>query len=109
MAIKANLLIDQGSTFATSITITNDAGEPVDLTGYTGAGQMRRHYSSLTYIPLTINISANVGIVGITLSADQTTAIAAGRYVYDVELTTAAGVVSRIVEGVATVTPQVTR
>jgi len=33
----------------------------------------------------------------------------AGRYVYDVETTSGSGVVSRIVEGIITVTPEVTR
>jgi len=109
MAIKANLLIDQGASFATSVTITNEDGAPVDLTGYLGSGQMRRHYSSLTYIPLTVSVSANIGVVGISLTSDQTSAVSAGRYVYDVELRNSAGIVSRIVEGIATVTPQVTR
>jgi hypothetical protein len=32
-----------------------------------------------------------------------------GRYVYDCELTSSSNVVSRLVEGIVTVTPQVTR
>jgi hypothetical protein len=35
--------------------------------------------------------------------------MAAGRYVYDVEIISAANVISRLVEGIATVTPEVTR
>ena len=37
-----------------------------------------------------------------------TSTMTAGRYVYDLELTDADGLISRIVEGTVTVTPQVT-
>jgi hypothetical protein len=37
MAIKANLFIDQGATYATKLNITDTSGSPVDLTGYTAA------------------------------------------------------------------------
>lgn len=110
MAIKANLLIDQGCTFATSVTVTDQEGAPIDLTGFTGQGQLRKHYSSATPAAnLTIQITPFEGLVSLSLTANQTANVVAGRYVYDVELTDTYGVVSRIVEGIATVTPQVTR
>ena len=40
MATKANLVIDQGTTFTTTITITDDDGDVIDLAGYTGAAQI---------------------------------------------------------------------
>ena len=43
------------------------------------------------------------------LTAAQTNAIAAGRYVYDVEITSGEGIVTRVVEGQIEVTPGVTR
>jgi hypothetical protein len=36
-------------------------------------------------------------------------AMASGRYVYDVEVTDASGVVSRVFEGLVTVSPNVTK
>ena len=45
----------------------------------------------------------------LTLSSSATGSLTAGRYVYDVEITSDAAVVSRVVEGIVTVNPQVTR
>ena len=46
MAIKANLFIDQGATYATRLNIADKNGSVVDLTGYTASSQIRKHYAS---------------------------------------------------------------
>lgn len=109
MAIKANLIIDQGSTYSTVIGVTDDNDASIDLTGYSGSAQIRKHYSSSNSVPFSVGISPADGSVVLSLSSTQTSALRAGRYVYDVELTNSSNVVSRIVEGIVTVTPQVTR
>lgn len=109
MATKANLIIDQGSTYSTTINITDDDDAPIDLTGYTGAAQIRKHFTSTANTPFTVAVGALEGAVVLSLTANQTSSLVAGRYVYDVELTSASGVISRVVEGIVTVTPQVTR
>jgi hypothetical protein len=43
------------------------------------------------------------------MNAANTSSITAGRYVYDLEVTDTNNVISRLVEGIVTVTPQVTR
>jgi hypothetical protein len=43
------------------------------------------------------------------MSANTTSAITAGRYLYDLEVTDSTGVKSRLVEGIVTVTPEITR
>lgn len=108
MAIKANIVIDQGTDYSTSINVTDDDGNPVDLSLYSGAAQIRKHYSSSNSTSFTVTTDAS-GTVTISMDATTTGGIIPGRYVYDVELTSDANVVSRLVEGVATVTPQVTR
>ena len=111
MAAKANIIIDQGADFSSTITVTDTNDSIVDLTGYTAAGQIRKHYTSETAVDLDISFSVDRsdGLVTISLSSTTTTAMEAGRYVYDVEITSAGGVVTRLAEGIATVTPQVTR
>ena len=109
MAIKANIVIDQGTTFATTIDVTDEDGNIVNLTGFTGAAQLRKHYTSTAQTAFTVSITANTGVVSLSLSANVTNNVAAGRYVYDCELTDAAGTVSRLIEGIVTVTPGVTR
>jgi len=109
MAIKANLIIDQGTTYSTTIDVTDDNDVPINLSGYTGSAQLRKHYSSSNSTIFTVSLAPLDGIVILSLTSTQTAALKAGRYVYDVELTNTSNVVSRIVEGIVTVTPQVTR
>jgi hypothetical protein len=109
MALKANIVIDQGTSFSTSIDVTDENGEIVNLAGFTGAAQLRKHYTSTAQTAFTVSITANTGVVALSLSANTTNNIAAGRYVYDCELTDTTGIVSRLVEGIVTVTPGVTR
>lgn len=108
MATKSNLLIDQGSTFSSIINLTDENGDAIDLSTYTGAAQMRKHYTSTNSVSFSVDLTAN-GRVTLSLTANQTANIIAGRYVYDVEVTDISGTISRIVEGIVTVTPNVTR
>jgi hypothetical protein len=111
MGAKANIIIDQGADYSTSLTVTEDDGTATDLTGYTGAGQIRKHYASSTAYDFDIIFAADrsSGVVTLSLSRATTETIEAGRYVYDVEITSAANNRTRLVEGIATVTPQVTK
>jgi len=105
---KANLVIDQGATFSSTVTVADANGDTMDLTNYTGAAQMRRHYSSTNSTSFVVTV-ANSGIVTLSLSANATADISYGRYVYDCEITSNAAIVTRILEGIITVTPEVTR
>lgn len=111
MSAKANLIIEQGSDFSTSVTMTDGDGFPTDLAGYTGSGQIRKHYTSESFTELDIDFGADrtSGIVTILLGRTANEAMEAGRYVYDVEITSVANTRTRLVEGLVTLTPQVTR
>ena len=108
MATKLNLFIDQGTDFATTIEVADDAGTPINLTTYTGRSQMRKHYTSTTYNSFTVTGAAN-GVITISMNAATSANIASGRYVWDLELVSSGNVVSRIVEGIVTINPEVTR
>lgn len=109
MATKANLVIDQGTTYTTDLNLTDENGDPLVLSGYTANSQIRKHYTSSNSVVFSTSINAVAGVITLSLTANQTANMASGRYVYDVELTDASNSVSRIVEGIVTVTPQVTR
>jgi hypothetical protein len=110
MATKANIVIDQGSTFSVTFNLTDENGDPLNLVGYTANAQMRKHYTSSNAVTFTCGTSGANGTVSLELTANQTDIIVPGRYVYDVELTeTSSNTISRVVEGIVTVTPQVTR
>jgi len=108
MSTKVNLLIDQGADFATTINLNDETGAAIDLSTYTGRSQIRKHYTSSNSVSIDI-ATTNTGIITLSLSAAATANIVAGRYVYDVELVDQSNAVSRIVEGIVTVTPNVTR
>lgn len=110
MAIYSNLTIDQGSTFKADIDVTDADGDALNLAGYTVAGQLRKNYSSSTSTDFTASVTSTInGTIRISLSATQTNDLKAGRYVYDVEITSSTGEVTRVLEGQVEVTPGVTR
>jgi hypothetical protein len=109
MATKSNLVIDQGSTFSTDLTLTDENGDMLILSGYTANSQIRKWYtSSNAAAAFSASINSEIGVITLSLTANQTSNLVAGRYVYDVEINDGSEV-SRIVEGIITVTPQVTR
>lgn len=111
MAAKANIIVDQGTDFSTTITVKNDDGIVIDLAGYTAAAQLRKHYTSETAVDFTTAFESprSAGLLTISLTRTQTANLESGRYVYDVEVTDSANTRSRLVEGILTVSPQVTR
>ena len=112
MAAIANLTIDQGATFSSDVTVKDANGNAFDLTGYTASAKMAKGFQSTktrTSITCTIQAPATNGLVTLSLTADQTTALDDGRYVYDLEiLQTSSSTVTRVIEGIITVRPQVT-
>lgn len=111
MAVTGNLYVDQGCDYSSTITVTTPTGQPLNLTGYTVASQMRKSYQSSVFHNFTCAIQDPVnGKVLLSLTATQSEAIPAGRWLYDVEITqTSSGKKRRVVEGIVTVTPQITQ
>jgi hypothetical protein len=110
MAVFANLYIDQGSSFTSTVTVEDVNDNPVNITDYTLRGQVRKSYASTTATNFSATISdATNGKFTISLSPTQTGALKAGRYVYDVEVISPAGTVTRVVEGQVTINPRVTQ
>jgi hypothetical protein len=114
MATVKHLTIDQGTTYSLSITVSDANANPLDLTGYTLRAQMRKSYGATSYTAFTVTAAADptTGELTISLTAVQTSALKAGRYVYDIEIVSPVvdgSVVTRVLEGIITVTPEVTR
>jgi len=108
MATVENLVIDQGQTFSFSLTLSNADGSAKDLSTYTTTSQMRKSYYSSTATDFTTAQVDNTGEITISLTAAQTSNLKAGRYVYDIEIASAAETL-RVLEGIVIVTPEVTR
>jgi hypothetical protein len=110
MAVLSNLSIDQGSDFSAEVVVEDSSGDVANLTGYTGAGQIRKTYTSSTAVAFGVAVTnAGSGLLTLTLTNAVTNAMKAGRYVYDVEITkTSNGEKTRVVEGQVTINPGVT-
>jgi hypothetical protein len=115
----AELTIDQGTTFDAVLDLTNDDGTPLNLAN-TGNGepvftsQIRKsYYSSAPTANITVSIlTPNTnGQVRLTMTAAATANVRAGRYLYDLKMLrydSNSNTTIRVVEGIVTVTPQVT-
>ena len=108
------LILEQGATFNTTITIDDVTGASYNLYNFTASAQMRKSYGSAnaaaTFSASIINPTN--GIILLSLNANQTSNIASGRYLYDIKLSDnhdAANNTIRILEGMVTVSAQVTR
>ena len=49
-AARYPIRIEQGATWRTVLTVKDDTGQPVDLTGYTGRMQIREDYDAATVL-----------------------------------------------------------
>jgi len=113
-----NIACDQGATFSRSITWKDSANVAYDIAGYTARMQVRTAANAASYvIALTTengriaigNTISTKGQVTLTISAADTANLTAGQYVYDLELVSGGGVVTRLIEGNFKVKAEVTR
>ena len=110
---RYNMKVYQGSTFSLAPQWKID-GTYVDVTGYSAAMSVKNSPTSAsTIISLTsangkITVGTTNGKFTLALTAAETTALAAGNYVYDLEVTAPNGTVTRLLEGGFTVYEGVT-
>lgn len=109
MATTTNLFVDQGTTFSSVITLNNQDGSVMNLTGYTVKSQFRKSYQSSQGYDFTATVyDATAGQIELALDATTTSSIKAGRYLYDVEITYNTQKY-RVLEGIVIVTPEITK
>lgn len=115
MAEMYELNINQGANLSLEIALKNQDQTPVNLTGYVARMQLRTSYVSpnialeLTTENGRLIITPLSGIITLSLSATTTAALAAKKYVYDLEIVSSTGFVTRVLQGEAIVSPEVTR
>ena len=112
MAAFAELFIDQGAAFNNLITLTDDVtNTSLNIVGYSARSQIRRSYYSTNAtanIVCTITDGIN-GQITMSMTSANTANLNPNRYLFDVYTTTPGGVASRVIEGIITVTPSVSR
>lgn len=116
-----NTTLDQGATFSRTFEVLDGNSAPINLTGYTFAAQLRKlpKDTGTPIATFTCALGTETNYVTISLTNTQTTAVpvaadaknptATSRYYYDLEITSPALVVSRLVSGYIDVSPEVTK
>ena len=111
-----DLEIEQGATFTKVLTWKDSEDVPINLSGFQARMQIRTTEEAadppalaLTTVNGRIALGGIAGTITLLISATDTSAITAGSYVYDLELESGGGTVTRLVKGAVTVDREITR
>jgi hypothetical protein len=113
MAGEYNFTIEQGATFNLLMTWKID-NVAVNLTGYTARLQARIDVDETdTILSLTtgagITLGGAAGTISLDQTATQTALLPKGEYVYDLDLQSSGGIVTRLLQGELNISAEVTR
>lgn len=120
MGATYDMYINQGENYAIQLVIKDQAGDPIDITGDTFEGQIRDKYdASSIAATFVFENGPSTGSLFVKLSSEATGDIPCApgtmqnkrpvtEFVYDIERHSS-GAVTRILEGSAFVSPEVTR
>lgn len=111
MASFLELNCDQGTDFNVNLDLTNDDGTSINVANYSFNSSIRKSFYSANVTANLVVVVADAanGSVSLSMNAATTANIKAGRYLYDVKMITPSNTVSRVIEGIITIAPQVTR
>lgn len=110
-----DIYIEQGATYNQPLVWKDSSGTAVNVTGYTARMQIRKTIDATTTIlTLTtengrITVGGANGLITLLVSAADTAALTTFCGVYDLEVISPAGVVTRLLEGQVEVSKEVTR
>lgn len=107
----SNLTVHTGTDFTQTFVFEDEASNSaLDISNYTGSGQLKRYDTSSKAADFTLDFSQGAtGRLTVTMTATTTADIKPGRYFYDIRLVSDLGVVEKVVEGTAIVKQSVTR
>jgi hypothetical protein len=111
------IVLEQGETWRPILTIQDSGGDPVDLTAYTARMHVRESIDSPTPLlaltsgpdPGGITLGGAAGTLALYLSATATAALVWSHAIYDLEIESPSGDVTRLLKGEIEVNREVTR
>lgn len=115
IASEYDFTADQGATFGTVLTWKDGNGTAINLTGYTARMQVRADYDAtekvleLTTANGRITLGGAAGTITLNVAASVMGAVNYGKYVYDIEVISGSGEVTRLLMGNFTIRPEVTK
>jgi hypothetical protein len=124
MAATHDILIDQGASFNMYLTIKDEANEKIDLSGHVFRGKIKKDLSDVTtqanftFSILNQGNESTKGMVEVMLAPEVTASIQTNargtsrnviKMIYDIESVSPSGFVTRWVQGLALISPEVTK
>ena len=105
-----NLSIEQGSSWELSLALSSSPSTSMNLTDFTIAAKLAKSYYDDNPISMTSTvIDASQGKFKLSLTSSQTSELDYSvEYIYDVNITSPTGKVTRLIQGRATISPGVT-
>lgn len=103
--------VDAGSTWMISMNWNNNDGTPIDLNGYIGRMYLKRNYNTPSAFEITTDntrMTLGNGTIAWTVT-DEDTSTLSGQYIYDIELESFLGTVTRLFQGSIKISPEVTK
>ena len=105
MAVPAvNIEIEQGADFTSTFTITNNDGSIFNMSNSSAIAKVKKHPTAGTAYTFSTSIESSTGKITIQMTDEITATMEAGRYLYDILLSSAAGDKTRVIQGMALVT-----
>ena len=117
MAYIGNDTLDAGADYSMVVSVFTDETNTtlLNLTGYTARMMLKTGYNAATpAISLTspsggLVIDGPNGTMTVTMTSAQTTLLTDPSYVYDLEIVSPGGQVTRVLQGTFMVSPEVTK
>lgn len=106
---QQNINIEKFSDFSMTFTLTDSAGQAIDLTGANVSAKIREFPESIDYFEFTADWGDTSGEITLTMEHETTAEIGWSYGYYDVFVTFADGKVWRVLWGRVCVIPAVTR
>ena len=103
-----DIQIQKGSSFAISLTATDQTGAPLNLSGYNVSGNVVYSYGSTGYLldlAPTIDTSYVSGIINIFVPWQSTTGLPVTKGIYNIEAYGASGYAFSVIRGYADILP----
>lgn len=110
-----HFIIEQGATFKHTLTLKDSSDTVINLTGYSAEMDLKKNQDdssdviTLTVANSRITMGGGAGTIVLEISASDTTSLAVGDGVYDLEITDSSGKVDRILEGTYSIRGNVSR
>lgn len=109
MPANKNLVIYKGDYVELFVTVKDNAGVAINLTGYTARASLKTTYSDSSPVSFSCSIPTPTnGIVRIYLSSTASAALAAVEYIWDFEILNSTSDSRTYLTGDVVVYPQVT-